>query len=305
MIGSHAAPRRWFALVAVAAGVAAFSPGCRRPEHGHHRPPSGGATTTVTTVPDAEPTRTTTTATPPTDDHGGHHGGDDPGTDDKGWSQLHNGHQADHGSVPLDAATQAELDRQLAVTQQLVERFPNAAAADAAGYHRAGPFSPGLGTHYLPPGNGLGPAPATEAPMTDEQILDPVLIFDGNELTAPLVGFMYMVIGPEVTPEGFAGPNDHWHNHKNVCIAEVNGILEIPLGADRDITPEQCAAVGGNLVAITGHMLHVWTVPGWDNPDGLFAELNPRITCEDGTYWKVPEETVGATLSLCRDANGS
>jgi hypothetical protein len=298
MVGSHGAPRRWMALVAVAACVVAFGPGCRRPGHGHPRPPGSAVTTTVTAAP-GDGTTTTTVTTPPPDEHGGHHGGEDPGTDDKGWSELHNGHQDDHGSVPLDAATQAELDRQLAVTQQVVARFPNAAAAQAAGYHRAGPFSPGLGTHYLPPGNGLGPAPATEAPMTDEQILNPVLIFRGNEPTDPIVGLMYMVIGPEVVPEGFAGSNDHWHQHTNVCIAEI------PLGADRENTAEQCAAVGGNLVPVTGHMLHVWTVPGWENPDGVFAELTPRITCADGTYWKVPEDYVGATLSWCRDANAT
>ena len=36
-------------------------------------------------------------------------------------------------------------------------------------------------------------------------------------LAAPIAGFMYYSMSTEA-PEGFAGPNDHWHRHSNVCV---------------------------------------------------------------------------------------
>jgi hypothetical protein len=102
-------------------------------------------------------------------------------------------------------------------------------------------------------------------------------------------------------PEGFAGPNDHWHAHTNVCVRMGAGGLEAPLGSDGDVTPQRCQAVGGWLIADTGYMAHVWTVPGWANPEGVFSELNPRITCRDGTYHTVPPEQIGANKTNCRD----
>ena len=68
--------------------------------------------------------------------------------DDKGLAKLTNGHQHGSGVVDIDNATQSQLSQQLAQTAKLVERYPNIAAAEAAGWRRAGPFSPGLGTHY-------------------------------------------------------------------------------------------------------------------------------------------------------------
>src|SRR4051794_4911285 len=102
--------RRGFALLARGAAAALLATGCLRPSR--HRP-----TTTTTAAPPATtgPPATTTTTT----GAGAEHTGDDHGApgDDKGWSLLTNGHQHDHGEVPLDAATQQELDRQLAISR--------------------------------------------------------------------------------------------------------------------------------------------------------------------------------------------
>jgi hypothetical protein len=38
-------------------------------------------------------------------------------------------------------------------------------------------------------------------------------------------------------------------------------------------------------VATTQYLLHVWTVPGYSNPLGVFAHANPALTCGDGTYY--------------------
>jgi len=49
-------------------------------------------------------------------------------------------------------------------------------------------------------------------------------------------------------------------------------------------------------------MLHVWTVPGYESPKGVFNEVNPALTCADGTYYTKPIEELGTSLSLCADA---
>ena len=61
----------------------------------------------------------------------------------------------------------------------------------------------------------------------------PMLIFDGLDPDAPLAGFMYIAYGTGAEPEGFAGPNDHWHYHERVCIVyQPDGTIDTPFGAD-------------------------------------------------------------------------
>jgi len=224
------------------------------------------------------------------DGHGAHNAGND-----KGLSQLTNGHQHDSGVVGLDDATQAQLAAQLAGTQTLVERYPTLADAEAAGYRRAGPFSPGLGTHMINYGQFLG-----DGVMDADGILKPALIYDGLASDAPLAGFMYYVMG-ETEPEGFVGPNDHWHYHTNTCIVMKDGNIEAPLGADiPSVTEEQCSRYGGTLLEVTGFMVHVWTVPGYESDLGTFSEINPKITCPDGTYYRKTIDELGFSTTMCK-----
>ena len=57
--------------------------------------------------------------------------------------------------------------------------------------------------------------------------------------------------------------------------------------------------MGDYLLPLTDYMVHVWSpdwanpdgmLPGWENPLGTFGELNPTITCKDGTYHRVPDD---------------
>ncbi|HEY8547551.1 MAG TPA: hypothetical protein VIL36_20955 [Acidimicrobiales bacterium] len=232
------------------------------------------------------------------DDHGagaGHHG---EAEDDLGFSQLSNGHQHERGVEPLAPGEMTELAQQLAVTTQLMVQFPTLGDAEAGGYRRAGPFVPGLGLHYNPPKL----TPVDGAADTEAELLSPMLIFDGIEADAPLAGFMFYGIG-DTAPEGFAGPNDHWHYHERVCIVIGPDGIDAPFGADLEgVTEQMCTDVGGSFIETTGYMVHVWNVPGYESPDGMFTELNPRITCEDGTYYRIPMEELGDKVSLCRDA---
>jgi hypothetical protein len=208
-----------------------------------------------------------------------------PDGNDKGWSKLENGTQ--HNMAPeippalLPPDVRVQLNRQLTLTMDVIKKFPTVKDAEAAGYRRAGPYIPGLGTHYVG-----GPTSRTGV-LTDAEILRPsTIIYHGNKPDSPIAGFMYMANGVSGTePEGFAGPNDHWHYHTGICLVNgANGVQEA-LGFDGSITQPDCATKKGRWVANTGYLLHVWTVPAYTNPLGVFAHMNPLLTCGDGTYY--------------------
>ena len=228
----------------------------------------------------------------------GHGHGAGASADDLGFSALSNGHQHDAGVEALTPAETVDLAGQLAVTAELVRAYPTIADAEAAGWQRAGPFSPGLGTHYRSPAFQVN---ADGRMDTREDLLSPMLVFDGLGPDAPLAGFMYLVYGSATEPAGFAGPNDHWHYHESVCIVVgENGEIDTPFGADLEgVTERMCTDVGGSFIDNTGYMVHVWSVPGYESPDGTFTELNPRITCPDGTYHRIPIEDLGSRDSVC------
>ena len=225
--------------------------------------------------------------------------------DDLGYSALVNGEMGSHDHGPAgEPAAEATLSpeesgalaAQLAATAPLVAAYPTIADARAAGYTQSGPFSPGLGIHYSPPGmtfNGDGD-------MDPEDLAGGMLIYDGIDDDAPLAGFMYMAYQEE-PPEGFVGELDLWHSHSAVCIVSTPDGIETPFGADLDgITQEMCEAEGGSLIDFTGYMVHVWTVPGYESPEGVFSDLNPRLTCPDGTYYKIETRDIGSADTTCR-----
>jgi hypothetical protein len=175
--------------------------------------------------------------------------------------------------VPLDTATRAVLADQLVVAREAALRYPTVAEAKAAGYIEAGEFSPGAGAHYVSIrgySGGFDPA----APGS--------LIYAGTNDTSRIVGLMY-VSGNGAVPDGFAGPNDHWHRHQNVCVKFGAGQIEVPFPADSDVTAAMCSGAGGRLIVTTTWMVHAWVVPGWESPEGVFSHANPNVRCADGT----------------------
>ena len=81
-------------------------------------------------------------ASPEAAAHGGHADGAAHGKDDLGLWKLTNGHHHAMTNNALDPKTQAELKSQLAITREVAEQYPTVAAAEAAGYRRAGPVLP-------------------------------------------------------------------------------------------------------------------------------------------------------------------
>ena len=91
------------------------------------------------------------------------------------------------------------------------------------------------------------------------------------------------ISGAKNAPEGFAGPNDHWHRHRNTCVVYSNGQIQVPFPADSDVTKTMCDKEHGNFMRQTVYMVHAWVVPGWESPDGVFSHNNTDVTCADGT----------------------
>jgi hypothetical protein len=175
---------------------------------------------------------------------------------------------------PLDAPTRELVAQQLTTARDHAMQFPTVADATAAGYRLAGGFAPGSGAHYV------------GGPMTGDGPFDPnaaqSLIYDGTSPSSKIVGLMYYAMGN--APEGFAGPNDHWHRHSSVCIKPSATGIDVPFPADADVTKQQCADAGGLYMSITGYMVHAWVVPGWESPQGVFSHENINVRCADGTY---------------------
>jgi hypothetical protein len=219
--------------------------------------------------------------------------------DDKGLSALSNGHHHVIGpELPLDAATRAQLTHQISITQDVAKMYPTVAAAEAAGYRRAGPYTPGLGAHYIRPS---AQALNFDGVMDDGDLRSPLaIIYAGTNPDSPVAGFMYYSMSKD-EPQGFAGPNDHWHYHTNTCVQyNADGSINAPFGADSDVPADLCVKAGGQVLVQTQWMVHVWSVPGWESQQGLFGEVNPALTCPDGTYYQRPLEQWGANpLSSC------
>jgi hypothetical protein len=217
--------------------------------------------------------------------------------DDRGLGMLGNGHHEEIGpEKPLTVEERTLLSHQIAITQSVAQRYPTVAAAEAAGYRRAGPYSPGLGAHYIKPSiEGLN----ADGVVDDKDAASPLsIIYDGTTPDSRVAGFMYYAAS-EADPQGFAGPNDIWHYHTNVCLKG----MDTPLGADTSVSKKLCDSIGGTLMEKTAYMVHVWSVPGWESQQGLFGEVNPALTCPDGSYRQWPRrEWVDHLLNTCRSA---
>jgi len=222
---------------------------------------------------------------------------------DRGFSKLENGMQHGHSfTQPISDADRATLAHQMELARQVALQYPTVAAAEAAGLRRAGPFAPGLGAHYLSNfANSLG---TPDGVMTDDWVRHPLAwIYDGTKPDSKVAGLFYGTMVQE--PAGFAGPNDIWHTHTNICLKNrPDGSVDAPLGADQPVTKKMCDGVGGSLLKTTPKLAHVWVVPGYESPEGVFAHLTSAVTCDDGTYRIMKDLTkVGTRTSVCRDGS--
>jgi hypothetical protein len=183
--------------------------------------------------------------------------------------------------IPLTRDQQTQLAFQLVVARAAALQYPTVADAKKAGMILAGGFAPGSGAHYLAIRNSFADI---NADGTVNAAHPSSYIYDGTNPDSRIIGLMYTAVDTPTPPQGFAGLNDHWHRHANVCV-QYGGAqgLSIPFPADRDVTEAQCAAVNGRFMKQTVWMVHAWVVPGWESPQGVFSHDNPDVKCADGT----------------------
>jgi hypothetical protein len=181
-------------------------------------------------------------------------------------AEGHN-HRGPVEQIPIDQQTQVQLQQQQMQARAVVDQLPTVAAAEAAGYHQSTPFVPCIGAHYT----NVSLVPGFDPLKPSE------LLFDGTQPDSKIVGLSYLVLHPGGAPEGFAGPNDHWHQHNangGLCFSNRSGIV---IGAE-DMTPEQCTQAGGVKHELPDiWMLHDWVVPGWECSWGVFAPECPEL----------------------------
>jgi hypothetical protein len=174
------------------------------------------------------------------------------------------GHRGPVPFSPLDAKTRASLASQVQQSNEVVAKYPTAAAAEAAGWRRITPYVPCIAAHYL----NSSVLDGTFDPTTPE-----ILLFDGTDPDSHIVGLSYLAFtDPESPPAGFAGDNDPWHIHRQLCIG-AQGVV-----GDENTSDEQCEARGGRVVPLNNlWMMHMWNVPGWDSRWGLFSSEHPDL----------------------------
>jgi len=166
----------------------------------------------------------------------------------------------------LTEAQQMELDQQMTEAGAAAARYPTVATALAAGYQDSTTYVPCIGAHYTNEAYAASFDPSHPSE----------LLYDGTQPDSKLVGLSYLVYHPGGTPPpGFAGPNDHWHQHNaNGGLCLKGGYV---VGGEAD-TPAQCAAAGGHKALLLDiWMLHAWVVPGYECTWGVFSGECPQL----------------------------
>jgi hypothetical protein len=165
---------------------------------------------------------------------------------------------------PIDQATRDALAADLVSLRDYALKHPTVADAQAAGFTMVTPFVPLIGAHYMNFSHFDGTFEAAKPEM---------LLYDGTRPDSRLQGVAYFVLsGKDTPPEGFAGPNDHWHQHVGLCLKGGQVV-----GGEK-ISDEECKERGGSKASLDGAWLvHAWVVPGWESPWGVFSAENPNI----------------------------
>lgn len=174
------------------------------------------------------------------------------------------GHRGPVPFTPLNPDERATYLAQTAAANATVAANPTVAAAEANGWKRITPYVPCIAAHYLK-GGALGNPFDPAEPE--------ILLFDGTEPDSQIVGLSYLQFAEkDVAPDGFAGQNDPWHVHSQLCIGG-GGVL-----GDENTTEAECKERGGTVRKLGNlWMTHMWNAPGWDSRWGLFSSEHPDL----------------------------
>jgi hypothetical protein len=188
-------------------------------------------------------------------------------------------HRGPNLQYPLTRAEREQLIVEQTEARKVAERYPTVASAEAAGYKKSTAYVPCIGAHYT----NIALVGKFDVAAPSE------LLYDGTNPDSRIVGLSYLVMNRGGAPEGFAGPNDIWHQHNSnggLCL-NAQGVVV----GNESTSPKDCAARGGRKVKLDDiWMVHDWVVPGWECGWGVFAgecpELGGRV---GGTVFDEPD----------------
>lgn len=173
-----------------------------------------------------------------------------------------NEHGAGHAPVALSAADEGSLAAELKELRRAVTPYRTVADAQAAGFVAAGGDTGRNDTHLVRWDRMDGQIRLGEPEM--------LLAASGDAAASIVAVVYYQATSSEMAPQGFAGVNDHWHEHRGLCVVD-----QVVVAEGDETGAADCTRRGGRIGPTDGWMLHVWAVEGHENPDGLFVPENP------------------------------
>ena len=185
-------------------------------------------------------------------------------------------------NVTFDGPERAKLAAQLTEARAVALRYPTVADALAAGYELTTPYAPGTGAHYGKDADTQGPGQPLDVQRPQS------LLYDGTDPDSKVVGLMYVQLGGKAAPDGFAGPLDAWNPFPGQCLKADS--MDPVFPTKSSVTREECDAAKGRFIDVTAWIQHVWVVPGWEAPGGVFAPYNADIVCADGATETGPKD---------------
>ncbi|MEO8363377.1 MAG: hypothetical protein ABI570_03210 [Ilumatobacteraceae bacterium] len=177
----------------------------------------------------------------------------------------HVGHSHDTvaAEITLTGTIETEFNEQWVAAQASVSEYDTLEKIKALGFVQASGPVAGIATHWTHWSQIAKPFDPTKPSM---------VLFDETRTPPVLVGYSYALQARDY-PDGFAGPNDIWHQHAGICVNNGWVVREMSEG------PSSCDGTfiaGGDF-----WMLHAWVVPGWENRVGKFAPFNPKLCPRD------------------------